>query len=963
MFRNRWVGLLALWALAWPLSAAAGDGALVWRTIDTPHFQVHYPRGLEPVAFRTARLCEEAHRLLTPLMGHVPDRRVQVVVSDFGDSANGSATALPYPRVNVFAAPPSLDGNLNDYDDWLRLLVFHEYVHILQLDNVSGLPAFFNALFGRLFAPNQALPSFVLEGEAVWAESLTSERGRIRSAVFRGVLRAQALAGRLHGMDAVVHAPQDWPGANVWYMYGGHFMDWIARNRGTEVIAKVHEAAADELIPFALNRSALEATGQTYTELFRAWQADLTARARAEKAALAAEGLTPLRLLTTTGRVHRNPRFLPDGDLLALVGSDRKPSGIYRRRPGSALDTFEGMVFETHGTDVYDLCGGGRALVYDEPNFLRGAYARNDLFTYDFGTRQRRRVTTAARIREPACAPDGSWAAAVQIVDGRTRLVRVDLTDGAVTPLLDPGELNQVAFPTVSRDGRHVVVSRVSQREGRDLVALDLATGAVQPLTRDEALELHPTFSHDGRWLLYASDRAGVFDIYARAWPDGPTRRATRVVTGALDPALSPDGRTLTFRLITADGYDLAEADFDPEALLPVPPPADEPPIRAAASAAPLPDRDYDPLETLWPVAWSPAFSFSSAEDTASRLGIELEASDAASHHIFIGSFAGIPEEDAISVSLNYAYRRLTPNFNLGFNHTTRTREQGAFFGSAPQPFRERVTRASTSLGFPFSRSGHGASFGVGYGLDLFSPAENPDPVHEPRDASPRMPGEDTFAGSLTLSARYSHTDSYVNAISTEQGRSVGVTARVRHPNLGGEVETAEIFFDYAEFVPLWWRHVLALRLTTAFGRGPSDRRVLFSLSGPQERNVLIDALDGIIFGNNMLRGYPSGTEVGDRYVLVTAEYRLPLLDFFGGPSSVPLFLRRLKLALFTDWGQANEGPLDPNPLAYSKSVGAELITESTLGWRLPVSVRTGVAQGFDDAGELQIYFFLGSWF
>ena len=59
-------------------------------------------------------------------------RRTRVIRSRelYFDFANGSATALPYPRINLFAAPPTLDGNLNDYDDWLRLLTFHEYAHI-----------------------------------------------------------------------------------------------------------------------------------------------------------------------------------------------------------------------------------------------------------------------------------------------------------------------------------------------------------------------------------------------------------------------------------------------------------------------------------------------------------------------------------------------------------------------------------------------------------------------------------------------------------------------------------------------------------------------------------------------------------------------------------------------------------------------------------------------------------------
>jgi outer membrane protein assembly factor BamA len=126
---------------------------------------------------------------------------------------------------------------------------------------------------------------------------------------------------------------------------------------------------------------------------------------------------------------------------------------------------------------------------------------------------------------------------------------------------------------------------------------------------------------------------------------------------------------------------------------------------------------------------------------------------------------------------------------------------------------------------------------------------------------------------------------------------------------------------------------------------------------------VLLDGLDRVFFGSTFLRGYPAGSEVGDRYLLLTAEYRMPLVDIFGGPSMVPLFVRRLKLAAFTDWGQAKTTPLDFEPDGFRRSAGAEVITETTLGWRLLLSMRLGYAHGFDDDGEEQIYFFLGNWF
>lgn len=944
------VALLGLAGAAW-----AGDGDLVWRTLETKHFVVHYPEGLEPVAYRTARMCEEAQQILAPLFDYTPDRRVQVRLTDFGDFANGSATALPYPRINLFAAPPTLDGNLNDYDDWLRLLIFHEYAHILQLDNRSGVPAWMSYLLGGTIAPNQNMPSFVLEGEAVWAESATSGRGRIRSAVFRGTLRAQALAGKLPTIDQMVHAPLDFPGANVWYMHGGHFADWLARTRGSQTAAAVHDSMSDEIIPFSLNRAFFEASGELVVDLFRAWRADLTAKSQAEQAAVRAAGATVSVALSTSGQTHDNPRFTRDGRLLSFIYAPDEISSIYEYGPGDPIRRID-----VDGLHRFDLCRAHDLLLYDLPQQHTAAYTFFDLHAVDLSTGGRTRVTRGARVREASCSPDGRRAAAAQIVQGRTRLVEIDLATGALEVLHDPGALNQVGFPVYTPDGAGVVFTRVSQRHGRDLVVIDRQTRAVTPLTHDAAMELHPRFSPDGRWLVYASDRDGIFNIYAHAWPGGAPQRLTRVVTGAIDPEVSPDGAQLIFKLLTADGADLHRTAFAPGA---TPAPSIEPDVRRPdTSAAPLPSAPYAASATLWPVAWSPSFTFSNIEEAATQLGIDVEASDAAGLHFLTASVQTTPEEDALALSGAYTYTGLRPGLSVSASHNTRSQANGALHGSIPQPWRERVTNLGLGLSLPFSRAGRGGSASMRYSYTLFRPAENEEPVHDPFDEAPFIP-VGSQRGSLSLSLRFGDVDATPFAVSTEAGRTFGTTVRVRHPKLGGELETAELFLDYTEYVKLWWRHALALRVITAFGRSASADRVFYALGAPPERPVFLDALDEIFFGSAFLRGYPPNTVRGDRYALLTAEYRLPVFDLFRGFDSAPLFFRRMKLALFTDWGQADSAPLSPAPDRFKRSLGAEIVSDAVIAWRRSMSVRLGYAHGVDADGEGQLYFFVGQWY
>ena len=111
-----------------------GDPSLDWKSIESAHFVIHYPSVLEVFARYSLEQAELAHRDLSGLLDWVPEFKTHITVSDFQDSANGWATILPTNQMHLYAYPPAGFGELGDYDDWIRLLVYHEYTHILHMD-------------------------------------------------------------------------------------------------------------------------------------------------------------------------------------------------------------------------------------------------------------------------------------------------------------------------------------------------------------------------------------------------------------------------------------------------------------------------------------------------------------------------------------------------------------------------------------------------------------------------------------------------------------------------------------------------------------------------------------------------------------------------------------------------------------------------------------------------------------
>jgi Tol biopolymer transport system component len=98
-----------------------------------------------------------------------------------------------------------------------------------------------------------------------------------------------------------------------------------------------------------------------------------------------------------------------------------------------------------------------------------------------------------------------------------------------------------------SRDGRWLAYAELDPATGWDLWALDLATRQATPFRRTAAAEQHPALSPGGKWVAYASDESGRFEVYVEAFPAGG-RRLQLSVDGGREPLWAPDGRQLFYR-------------------------------------------------------------------------------------------------------------------------------------------------------------------------------------------------------------------------------------------------------------------------------------------------------------------------------------------------------------------------------------------------------------------------------
>jgi Tol biopolymer transport system component len=81
---------------------------------------------------------------------------------------------------------------------------------------------------------------------------------------------------------------------------------------------------------------------------------------------------------------------------------------------------------------------------------------------------------------------------------------------------------------------------------GWDIWVLRMSDRKASPLIADSFMEGWPEFSRDGKWLAYASNLSGRFEVYVTPFP-GPGRRIPISTGGGQAPMWAPNGRELYY--------------------------------------------------------------------------------------------------------------------------------------------------------------------------------------------------------------------------------------------------------------------------------------------------------------------------------------------------------------------------------------------------------------------------------
>ncbi len=970
-----------------------------WRTLDTEHFRVTFPAHLEDLGRRAAERAEWAHARLSEQFIAAPRGIIDLVLTDHIDVSNGYASVRPSNRITIYARPPIDSFGRAYYNDRLENVIVHELTHIFHIDR-PGRYSLLHKPFGRVPSPYisfspverlpvpaftipaRATPRWVREGIAVWYESALTGTGRLHGTFHRMVLRTAALEGRFESIDQTSGNSPQWPGGTRAYAYGSLFFEHLIQKYGRDRMIAFVKAVEKQWIPYRLDAAGRSAFGTTLTSEWKAWADTQRVAAAKLDTHLARFGaITEPQAITRGARYAYHPKVSPDGKTLYYIRSDGRSDAklVSTRLDGSG----ESTVTLTNGSTTFAFIPDGD-IVFAQYEFA-GRYRRfRDLYRVTPSS-DVRRITTRGRLTSPSVGPAG-WAVAIAEGGGTSGLARVNLSNGAIETLVPPNPDIHWAYPAISPNGQWIAATRWT-RGHHDIVLLDAHGKLVCEVTHDRALDFAPSWSTNGQWLVWASDRSGISNVLAAKVDNGqvsPPVMLTNLRTGAAYPSVDPSGRWLYFSAYHVDGWEIERIPFNPTTAPPAPRTDSTHTVTEVANRsrgrAEGQVRAYSPLATLRPYYWEPIWNYPIAvpahrkEETeiprtevlGTSIGARTSGIDLVRRHAYtVGARIFLPvrsySDERVAGNLSYQYRGLgNPSLGLSLSQDWDEDSARLYRESTDAPTEtffvlERERRASGSMTLVKPKARSSVSFTVSGGL-----------VREYREVldsalrkTHRFRLDDPRSTLGELSVRFSATNARSSAFQMGQatGTSFSVRIRRRHDlsrasndhsvdDIRGTVRT------YAR-LPLWFpgrqfaAPVLALRASAGASRGPGSDNAYFDLGGAE--SITFPA-----------RGYDTSTRSGQHAWSASLEYRAPLALENRGLRAWPIHYNRIFWTFFAD--AANTWGRDTSQSRPLLSAGTEIIIDYYVLYSA-IRYRLGVAYRFTDPEGVGYYVRLGTSF
>lgn len=524
-----------------------------WQVLKTDHFDIYYYPEMKDLAERGAAFAEDAYQHLQAKFNHTLGSRVPLIFYSSHlhfQQTNTTGGFIPEGVGGFFefmkgrVVLPS-DGSSAQF----RHVIRHELVHVFMHSKVARV------LSDHRKPQDRLPPLWFTEGLAEYWSTTWDTQAEM-------VMRDAVLNDIVVGLDDMERIY----GTFLMYKEGQAALMHIGSHYGDEKILLLLEN-------FWKSTSFNEVLGMTIGKDYEEFDKEWIYALKKQYYPLLAEFDAPSKAsvtVTTTG-YNFKPVVVPGDTARSVVFISNRTgySGIYRKK----LDTEEKLdppeeLIEGEKTDEFEAFHPFQTRIDISKRgilaFVTKSGESDALHLYDLATKS---VTGTYQSPDIVSVGSVSWAPdARRLVftaidkSGNNDLYLLDTESGALERLTR--DYYDDRDPAWSPLGNRIAFSSDRTSYGKEgaynLFLYDLDTRTIEYLTYGPQNDKSPAWSPDGNKLAYTSDRDGVQNIWLLDFPQAPdsslivpaepsgtwrpTRRLTRFVTSAFDPAWTSSG-------------------------------------------------------------------------------------------------------------------------------------------------------------------------------------------------------------------------------------------------------------------------------------------------------------------------------------------------------------------------------------------------------------------------------------
>lgn len=917
-----------------------------WYTSESKYFYIHYTDDSRFMVKNVEQYATEAHENLVAYFNFNPvtylHQKTHLILVTSTDQANGMATVMPQNTIYLFLSLPTEGTILESYNNWLKLLIWHEYTHVVTLGTKRGYSALLYHIFGTWASPNQFLPPVITEGFSVFSEShlIVNEKntGRLNSTMTDMMFRSSFCENNVTPPGRIAYFTPVWPQGNAPYLYGGKLMEYVSQTYGFDKVGKISYRQAGKLPFFFVNSGASDIVKAWYTKIYYAWFEKENKRYKKLCTQIAAKGIASFKKITTSGYAKGG---LGAQDDKIIFGAGDPDNGTKTYVHNIKTEKTEKL----NGSGIFgqSISAHANTLVYSAIEDKVKSESITKINFYDTKEKSGLVFTLQEknedmRIRDPYFSKTGSWLVAVKYEKKANSIVKISTKDNSpftistkpsnalVERLVYFSYTSRLGAPVLSPDNSKAVFT-LKNGMGTKVCLLNLSDNSVEIFNLPQATYLSPTWINDKK-IIYSSDITGIFNLYTLDFSNFSETQITNLTGGAFTPLFHQN--KIYFTKYSSLGYDLASLEEQKEfSSKKITAPHTEKYIAKEIEINPPEEKienekSYRSWKHMFPKLWFPVVSYTDSENF--QVGLQTFGSDP----LLRNMYSLTPMYDKQNNDLLYNIELINESFfpiiqlstahnyyDYGLKKTYRS-----YSGSITYPF-------DGSLG-SFDNLLDNTVSGVTLGYSILD--------------------DDRDEKSNHASLGYTHVSrsKHAKSIAYENGFYGSFFTHLYRKEIASKFNHYEFEGLGEKYFKLYQHLVYTPKLYVGYS---SSMKNYSNIGGA--KNALIERLETL---SPPIRGYKQDSIEAKQYGVLSHQLDFPLAYIYRGIFSFPFIENRISASTFADMAAVK------NRLGETKkylSFGASVSNHFEFMYLFPVKFTIEYAQGTGSEGISQIYFYV----